>query len=92
MRKIKFYEKRNAYVLTFLLHLELTFSFRIYFYNSPKFFLKLLGTHNLKLYSKARVNILKMCFEYVGQADFQTNSKEIFAAPSIKSRFPTKIS
>ena len=33
-----------------------------------------------------------MCIEYVGQADFQTNSKEIFAAPSIKSRFPTKIS
>ena len=34
-----------------------------------------------------------MCFEYVGQADFQTNSKEIFVAPSRHSaRFPTKIS
>ena len=33
-----------------------------------------------------------MCYEYVGQADFQTNSKEIFVAPSIQSRFPTKIS
>ena len=34
-----------------------------------------------------------MCYEYVGQADFQTNSKEIFVAPSRRdARFPTKIS
>ena len=34
----------------------------------------------------------KIYIEYVGQADYQTNSKEIFAAPSRDSRFPTKIS
>ena len=41
---------------------------------------------------RARANILKMCKRYVGQADFHTNSKEIFVAPSRHSaRFPTKI-
>ena len=44
------------------------------------------------IFTMTRVNILKMCFEYVGQADFRTNSKEIFAAPSKGLRFPTKIS
>lgn len=37
MKKSKFYSKRNAYILTFLLHLEFTFSFGSYFYNSPKY-------------------------------------------------------
>ena len=41
MKKSKFYAKRNAYKLTFLLHLDFTFSFGSYFYNSPfKFYLQ----------------------------------------------------
>ena len=31
-----------------------------------------------------------MCFKYVGQADFQTNPKKIFAAPSKGFEIPYK--